>query len=133
MEKTKVATFRERFAELLEDSKFSLSYIAESIGVSYKSVYAWKNGTREPKPPTVVTIGNWFGVAPEWLSGYDVDKYTGMAAPARTIEARLISHGVDSMPPEMRERALNMFRLMFEQYAEKFDEDRKDESKFDKE
>ena len=119
----KNSTFTDRFAELLEESNFSLSYIAESLGVSYKSVYAWKSGTRMPKPPTITTVANWFGVSPDWLAGYDVDKYTGIARPARTIEARLISHGVDAMPPEQRERALNMFRLMFEQYADKFDND----------
>ena len=119
----KIAEFADRFAELLEDSKFSLSYIAKSLSISYKTVYSWTKGNRTPKPPTITTVANWFGVSPDWLAGYDVDKYTGIARPARTIEARLISNGVDAMPPEQRERALNMFRLMFEQYADKFDND----------
>lgn len=120
MTKTKVATFQERFAELLEESKFSLSYVAESIGVSYKTVYSWQKGNREPKLPSIVTVANWFGVAPEWLRGYDVDKYTGTALPARTVEARIVSAAMDQLPQEDREKLVAMVRAMYANRPEIF-------------
>ena len=40
---------------------------------------------------------------------------------AKTVEAKLISAGVDKMPPEQRERALTMMKLMFLEYADYFE------------
>lgn len=39
----------------------------------------------------------------------------------KTIEAKIISGGIDKMPPEDRERALDMMRLMFKEYADYFE------------
>lgn len=123
-EKKKVSTFAKRFAAVMEETGATAKDLSMGLGVSLKTVYSWKSGERSPKPPAVVTIANLFGIAPEWLEGYDVDKRPPgepKISPARTVEARMISHGVDAMPPEQRERALSMFRLMFEQYADLFD------------
>ena len=124
MKTKKVSTFQERFAQLLSESDVGDTAVAAAIGVSYKSVYAWKTGSRMPKPPTIQSIANYFEVSPDWLNGLDVPKEE--EKPERqvhTIEARLISHGVDAMSPEQRERALRMFRILFEEFADKFDDD----------
>lgn len=34
----------------------------------------------------------------------------------KTIEAKIISGGIDKMPPDQREQALNVMRAMFAQY-----------------
>lgn len=130
MSNKKVAAFHERFALLLEEKQAPMNEVAEALGVSAKTVYAWKGGTRTPKPPAVATIAGYFGVTTEWLEGYDAEKHpeNKKAAPAKTVEARIISHGVDSMPPDMRERALTMFRLIFKEYESKFEaEERNDD------
>lgn len=126
----KVATFQERFSKLLSEKQASTNEVAETLGVSAKTVYSWKSGTRSPKMPAVVSIASYFGVTPEWLEGYDAEKHpeTQKDVPAKTVEARIISHGVDSMPPDMRERALTMFRLIFKEYESKFEaEERNDD------
>lgn len=123
-EKNKVSTFAKRFHAIMEETGATVKELSMALGVSLKAVYSWKNGERTPKPPAIVTIAGIFGVTPEWLEGYDVDKRPPgepKISPARTVEARLISHGVDAMPPEQREKALSMFKLMFTQYADLFD------------
>lgn len=37
-----------------------------------------------------------------------------------TIEARLLAQGVDNMPKEQREHALNIMKTIFVQYADYF-------------
>lgn len=120
------STFADRFREAADESRLRDSELSAALGVSQSTVSAWRTGARSPKPPTIAQVAAYFGVSPEWLSGKDVPRYPEPVAPPgerHTIEARIISHGVDSMPPEQRERALVMFRLIFEQYADKFEED----------
>lgn len=115
-------TFSDRFREVADETCLRDTELGAALGVSQATVSAWRTGARRPKPPTVAQVAAYFGVTPEWLSGLDAPKYP--PAPERhTVEARIISHGVDAMPPDQRERALTMFRLMFEQYSNLFEED----------
>lgn len=70
----KVATFQQRFATLCEETPNSLTALADSLHVSKQTVSAWKNGTRSPKRPTIISIAEHFGVTIEWLMGFDVEK-----------------------------------------------------------
>lgn len=45
----------------------------------------------------------------------------------KTAEARLLAKGVDSLPKAQRERALQMFQLMFEKNAEFFEKGENDD------
>ena len=118
-----IYTFADRFREVADETCLRDSELAAALGVSASTIGAWRTGARTPKPPTLAAVAAYFGVSPEWLSGQDAEKYASPKPPARhTIEARIISHGVDAMPPEQRERALTMFRLIFEQYADHFEE-----------
>ena len=42
---------------------------------------------------------------------------------ARSKEARIISGGIDKMPPDRREQALNLLKVAFSEYADYFKED----------
>lgn len=46
----------------------------------------------------------------------------GEEAP-KTTEARIISGGIDKMPPERREQALKILQVAFSEYADYFKED----------
>ena len=118
-------TFADRFRDVADETCLTDRELGAALGVSQSTVSAWRTGLRTPKPPTVAAVARYFGVTPEWLSGADVEKYPpALQQPEKhTVEARIISHGVDAMPPEQRERALTMFRLIFEQYADQFEED----------
>lgn len=119
-------TFADRFREVADETCMKDAELGAALGVSQSTVSAWRTGVRSPKPPTVAQVAAWFGVTPEWLSGQDAPKFPPAPEPERhTVEARIISHGVDAMPPDQRERALTMFRLIFEQYADYFAEEDK--------
>ena len=121
----KVATFRERFTELIESSPKSRTEIALDVGVAKQTISAWLTGQNSPRLPVVVALAEYFGVDVRWLNGFDVPKYSLPAekteppdnppeinAP-KTPEARAVSFGMDQLPQEQREMILNMVRAMF--------------------
>ena len=71
---TKVSTFRERFAELLNESEKTTVAMSKELKVSNQTISAWKTGARSPKEPTIIAIANHFGVNVAWLMGFDVEK-----------------------------------------------------------
>ena len=74
----KVATFSERFSELVTEYTTSKGLnetdLARNLDLSKQTISAWKSGKRSPKQPTVITIANFFSVSIAWLNGYDVEK-----------------------------------------------------------
>lgn len=67
-----VATFSERFAELVGDKSYA--DVGKEIDVSKATVCAYINGTREPKTPVLKSIARTYNVSPNWLLGFDVPK-----------------------------------------------------------
>jgi len=126
----KVSTFRERFAELYNDSEKTMKDLSAELHVSNQTISAWKVGTRSPKEPTIIAIANHFNVSVQWLMGFDVPKYDikldlGMFNGSRsfpvTSEARILASGIDQLPEEERKKALAVVQAMFTQYADYFD------------
>ena len=74
MSAQKVATFKDRFAELFAESEKTIVDLAKDLHVSYQTISAWKTGFRSPKEPTVIAIADHFNVSVEWLMGFDVPK-----------------------------------------------------------
>ena len=117
-------TFADRFREVADETFMKDAELGAALGVSASTVSAWRTGVRSPKAPTVAQVAAFFGVTPEWLACQDAPKFPPAPEPERhTVEARIISHGVDAMPPDQRERALAMFRLVFDKYADYFAEE----------
>ena len=104
--------------------------LSKDLHVSNQTISAWKVGARSPKEPTIIAIADHFGVSVKWLMGFDVPKYDiklnlnmfDGSVPA-TTEARIISGGIDKMPPDRREQALNLLKVAFSEYADYFKED----------
>ena len=116
----KVSTFSERFSELCEGNSFTDVELSRALKVSKQTISAWKNGTRSPKEPTIITIAQHFHVTVEWLMGFDVSRFNqdqqeNVPRP-KTIEARIVSAWIDDLPKEDRERVLAVF---LEAYARK--------------
>ena len=125
----KVATFRERLAELVDSSPKSRTDIASEFGVAKQTVSAWLTGQNSPRLPVVVALAEYFGVTVEWLNGFDVPKIVSKPENSEppdnekplSSDARILAQGFDKLPKEQQERALAMFRVMFEpQYAHLF-------------
>jgi repressor LexA len=92
---TKVATGKERFSEIFDESEKTATELAKELHVSKQTLSAWRIGTRSPKEPTVMAIANYFNVDPLWLFGFDVKKEKTVRkydniAPIRSIHRQSI-------------------------------------------
>ena len=71
----KVASFQERFIELIDNSPKSQTTIAQEFGVAKQTISAWYTGQTSPRLPSTSALADYFGVSLGWLLGYDVPKY----------------------------------------------------------
>lgn len=71
----KIASFKERFAELVSSCGKSQSSIAADFGVAKQTISAWITGQTSPRSPVLSALADYFGVSVVWLMGYDVPKY----------------------------------------------------------
>ena len=128
----KVATFQERFNELLNSTTKSRSTIADEFHVAKQTISAWATGQSSPRTPVVSSLAEYFDVNLEWLVGYDVpmrpDRKLDLQlfneekppdAPV-THEARILARGIDKLSPEQREQALAVVRAMFAMHEDYF-------------
>lgn len=96
--------------------------LGEALNVSQSTITSWERGTRQPTLDFIPTIAEFYGVSADRLLGMinsdaqsmDYDNHI-----PKTEEAKILSAGLDLMPPDKREKALNMVRLMFEEYFER--------------
>ena len=96
--------------------------LASLLGISRPSVSGWENQKSDPEGPQLKKVAEIFGVDPLVVLGVMSPDGTMMAKGApRTVEARILAAGIDKMPERDRERALNIVRLLFEQYADYFE------------
>lgn len=124
----KVATFKERFSALFDESGKTIVDLSKELHVSNQTVSAWKLGERSPKEPTIIAIANYFGVSVQWLMGFDVDKSQTKEVKPKTNEVRLLIQGLNKLSKKQQEQALNVMRAMFAQYADFFKENDDNES-----
>lgn len=120
----KIASSEERLNELFSADPRSDSAIAAELDVSKQALSAWRKGIRSPKKTVLLKIAQIYNVSIDWLMGFDVPKIEESVQSGyqpETIEAKILANGIDKLPQEQRERALAMFRVMFEpQYADMF-------------
>lgn len=128
----KISTFRDRFVELCESNPANDTALANALHVSKQTVSAWKMGIRSPRQPIIIDIANYFRVSVDWLMGFDVKKeltphemieegFKNLSALYNneipiSNEAKIISGGIDRMPPERREQALKVLQTIFADY-----------------
>ena len=98
--------------------------VAMAIGVSPAAYSYWTTGKRMPSIDTIEMLANYFHIRKSDLIDDNSNK---KRVDPQTVEARIISVGVDKMTPENREKALNMMRLMFAEIYESIDEGKDDD------
>ena len=124
--------------------------LAIEIGVSNATVSDWEHGRKNPSGERLRKLADFFGVEPMVILGSaDVGgSPSGLFVPEdpnvcgkseteqiierllkqlgnqpRTVEARIVSGGMDKMPPEQREQILAGVRAMFPNYFVEGDDD----------
>ena len=101
--------------ELRKKSGIGQKELADIIGVSIPTVSDWETGKKQPSKERLHKLAEYFQVDELIILGKKVINLSDENNP-KTIEAKIISGGIDKMPPDQREQALNVMRAMFAQY-----------------
>ena len=94
--------------------------LAISAGVSRPTVSEWEHNKKDPSGERLKRLSEIFGVDPGVILGYrsfDAPAQNTQGGP-KTAESRIISEGIDRMPPEDREKALAVLRDVYTEYFE---------------
>ena len=101
-----------RLREIREAKGLKQNEVALGIHVSPSLYNRYENGTRETPIALLPVIADYFGVTIDELLGREGVEEKKESLP-HTIEARIVSAGMDKMSQEDREFALEMFRRAF--------------------
>lgn len=113
---------------LRKERKLTQNQLADALQVSQSTIASWENGTRQPTTDFIPTLATFYGISVDKLLGLIDETAQKETHIPMTEEAKIISGGIDKMPPEDRERALDMMKLMFKEYADFFDKKERNES-----
>ena len=126
--------------------------LAIDIGVSGATVSDWENNRKNPTGERLKRLAEYFGVDEGFVLGYGMDKpslfvpdnpavsgkteteqivqmiMSKLDEHPKTDEARILAAGVDKLPKEQREMALNVVKAMFAKYADYFEKGDDNES-----
>ena len=113
-----------KFAEAIYNRRKQLGLtqdeLAARVGTSKQIVSRYENAQRSPKVLMANKFAEALGTTLDELLGVEGELEAFSNEP-KTQEARILANGIDKLPKEQRERALAMFRVMFEpQYADLF-------------
>lgn len=114
-----------RLRELRKQRGMTQQQLADKVGILNVSLSNYERGTQMPDIFTLTKLANALGVSTDTLLGLNdpVDE----ASSPKTLEARILSAGIDKLPQPQREQALNVVKAMFLQYADLFEERKEDD------
>ena len=76
----------------------------------------------------LMLIADELHTTPTALMGMEEEKQSEEAAAPKTQEARIISEGVDRLPPKARKNALEFYNTLFKMLENEFREDDENET-----
>ena len=94
--------------------------LADYVGAKTTTVSGWTRGISYPRADAMERIAMFFGIKTSELVG-NADEYYRQELNDRldqlkTVEAKIISGGIDRMPPEKREQAIKVLQAIFSEY-----------------
>ena len=95
--------------------------LGRAIGVQRSAINKYEKGMVDIKSSTLSAIASALGVSAISLLD-DIDDFP------HTEEARTLARGIDKLPQEQREQALNVIKAMFSQYADYFEKETNDDT-----
>ena len=119
----KTNTTGERIRELRIKNHLTLDDVAKYLGVGRQAIYKYEQGTVTNIPlENLEKMATLFGTTPGYLAGWsETPPDDPIHGKKLSSDARILAQGFDKLPKEQQERALAMFRVMFEpQYAHLF-------------
>lgn len=123
--------FQYRLVKSIEKADITAAELANRTGISEASISNYINGKYVAKQDRCFAIANALGVdpgwlmtgeeprLPEWEEEYIRKRHEMFGKPddiPQTEEAKVISGGIDKMPPEQRQQALKVLQTIFGLY-----------------
>ena len=102
-----------RLKEIREAKGITQRQAALGLNLSPTVYNRYENGIREPSNALLLVIADYFGVTVDELLGREPVNPTSDSAP-RTVEARIVSTGMDKMPQDKRETLLSVIQAMYQ-------------------
>ena len=100
--------------ELRKKAGIQQKELALSIGVSRPTVSEWESNKKDPRGENLKKLAEFFGVDELIILGKGVvDLTQGLSAAPKTIEARIVSFGMDQLPQTEREKILFALQTMY--------------------
>lgn len=99
-----------RIAELRRDRGLNQEQLAELSLLSRVTIAKYESGRVEPGALSLSRIADALDVTTDMILGREEETQEGQP---KTIEARILAEGVDQMPKEQREQALNIMRAVY--------------------
>ena len=112
-------TIYDRIRELRISHKMSQTDLALKMGYKDGSMITKiESGKVDISQKKVIAFAKALDTTPAYLMGWveEVDPSAPPDDPPRTHEARIVSGSLDRMPPEARQRALQLLSLAFSEY-----------------
>ena len=108
----------DRIKEARQRLGYSAEQVAAFLGVSPATVYRYENGDISKLPSKFIKpLADYLCVTPSYLMGWSDDHPDDpLPDSPRTIQARFLAQGVDTMPAELRDRIVNMMPSGYPEY-----------------
>lgn len=109
--------FQYRLQKSLAASGMTASELSEKSGISEANISNYINGKYVAKQDKCFLLAMALNVDPGWLmTGDEPTRPPEVTEAPQTEEAKVISGGIDKMPPEKREQALKVLQAIFSDY-----------------
>ena len=109
----------ERIRTKRKERGLSQQELAELASLNYVTVSKYESGKVEPGAKALTRIANALDVTVDELLGREDEEQIDKSKP-KTLEARIVSFGMDQLPPEERNRIVSMLQVMYSNKPELF-------------
>ena len=116
--------FKNRLRDAMEKAGITASELSRLSGVGKSDISYYLSGRYAPKQDKCYMLAKALNVDPGWLMVCAEPKRDYIAELSdkldqlETIEAKIIAAGVDKMPKEQREKALEIIKMIFSEFSD---------------
>lgn len=116
-------TIGEKIHDLRIKNNMTMDDLARELGVQRSAINKYEKGiVVNLKRSTIAGLCRVFGVSPSYFLDENPFPVMAETSAPQTLEARIVSGGMDKLPQEQREQILNVVRAMFIQHPELFND-----------
>ena len=110
----------ENIRKIREQQGLSQEELAELANIHRVTLARYEAGRVDPGTQAIARLAEALGVSVDVLFGIEQTETSETETQPKTIAARILARGIDQLPKEQREQALNVMRAMFVRYADFF-------------